>query len=1295
MTTSDAPASVPPNGKTLVDGYRDALDPQNEERSRHNPLNPGHPRSSAFLNANDPVTMYLLTETAIGDSTNYEVLSFEEVEELKKEVALLSTRIQGTKRKLALETKLRDAAQSLGRLYSPPSPRSSGEYGANGGSNSSRMSRGVFGRSGVSEALDKSDSELAVSQRRCEELAQELWKLEKRSQNISQRLLEHTAGILQMTHKGLKKGRKSPTTSDSTHDDQKFDERSQYRTTENLDNFGVNGKIEINAAAAMNTEAMQATERRLEELSERMHDMMIQSNPGEFIDPPPQLSGGGGPVNPTATVDAHLAYIESSMNNIVLHTGDVPAPAATRDIAPEAESTWKHQLNEINNRVQTIVDRFGLTRSPTLPPPPEASHGEGLEEQLSYLKTGVDGLESRVDGVLEQKSILTTQIQQQRELNSKSDAERDAHIGDLTEQLAHVRRDLEVSEREGNANRDELALVMGQLNEMRNNGTSQEEAKATLVQAEGEVARLHSVITSLHSEADTRTNEVSEARDAQDQAEAEVKRLQQYIHDMQRDHDAKAEEVSDARDRAEAEVKRLGVVVVTLQNDTNAKSEEVREARDHAEDEVKRLQAIIASLQTDNDAKSEEAREAREARDHAEDEVKRLQAIIASLQSDNEAKSEEIREAREAHDHAEDEMKRLQVLVTSLQNDTDAKSEEAREAREHAEDEMKRLQALVASLQSDNEAKSEEIREVREAREAHDHAEDEINRLQVAIASLQNDTDTKMKEAVEAREHAEDEINRLQVAIASLQNDTDTKMKEAVEAREHAEDEINRLQVAIASLQNDTDTKMKEAVEAREHAEDEINRLQVAIASLQNDTDTKMKEAVEAREHAEDEINRLQVAIASLQNDTDTKMKEAVEAREHAEDEINRLQVAIASLQNDTDTKMKEAVEAREHAEDEINRLQVAIASLQNDTDTKMKEAVEAREHAEDEINRLQVAIASLQNDTDTKMKEAVEARDRAEDEVKRLHTFVENLENDPDARGEDVREARDRAEHEVQRLQSVVETLQNDSDSRSEEVRGARDRAEQEVAQLEAAIQQIRIQSDARIKEADDQRAQSDQNVTRLQNEFTELEGEIVRVTTELTMAKAELDGAYGTRAERAAEVASNPSIQRENDALVTRNIELTEELAALKSQRGGGDLQQRADTLERELRETIDDYEAMTKASIEFEKERERFEIFIDSLRDRCEQLETQLAEERISWMNLSSPTSVGRDGTSETTSTMVLKNEFKKMMRDTRNENMKILRAEQEERRRIEGLLRALRKEHAQVTGKQIPSPGGTPL
>ncbi len=54
--------------------------------------------------------MHLLMETAIGDSQSYDVLSFEEVDELKREYNFLDHRIEGTKRKLILETKLRDAA---------------------------------------------------------------------------------------------------------------------------------------------------------------------------------------------------------------------------------------------------------------------------------------------------------------------------------------------------------------------------------------------------------------------------------------------------------------------------------------------------------------------------------------------------------------------------------------------------------------------------------------------------------------------------------------------------------------------------------------------------------------------------------------------------------------------------------------------------------------------------------------------------------------------------------------------------------------------------------------------------------------------------------------------------------------------------------------------------------------------------------------------------------------------------------------------------------------------------------
>ncbi|KAJ6016258.1 hypothetical protein N7540_010849 [Penicillium herquei] len=997
-----------PLGKTLVDGYRDAANPQ-EDRARYNPLNPGRPQSSVLVNTNDPVTMYLLAETAIGDSANYEVLSFEEVEALKKERALLATRIEGTKRKLALETKLRDAAQSIGRLYSPPSPRSSGEY-AN--TKSHGRSRSIFSRNGTAQVLDKSDSELAASQRKCEELAQELWKLERRSQQISQRLLEHTAGVLQMTHKGLRKTPKTQDAqeSDDLYDGHEFDDRHLYRTAEHMDNYGLNGRIDINpAVAAADHEAMQATETRLEELSQRICNMMTQASPDEFIDPPPQSEDS---TDPTATVEAHLAYIENGMNALAARPPQPPIMGP--GTAPEAEGAWRQHLTVINNRVQSIVDRFGLTRSPTLPPPPSATDGEGLEAQLGYLQTGVDGLESRVDALLEQKSILTTQIQQQRELNSKSDAERDAHIGDLTEQLAHMRKDLEVSQRDGKASHDELTVMQQQLESMRDNGSSPEESKAALVQAEGEVARLQSVVDSLQNEVDIRAQEALEASQHAEQQSAQMEHT-----------------IREAREESDVRVQE-------------AVAEAVQEAIDHR-------------VQVENQLAESEVQRA---------EIERQLSQAESHHADIE------RQLSQAESHHTDIERRL----------AEAESQHAEVERQRAEIE-------------------------------HQHA-DVVRQLAEAESQL----------ADIEKHHAE----------------FDQQFTEARESKADFEEQL------------------AEAKERQAEAEEQL------------------AEAQEGRVEAEEQLAR----VEQRQAETEHELEHAEERRAEIEDQLAEAEKQLA-----------EAKERRDEAESQLAQ----VEEYRTETENQIAQADEQR------------ALVAEQ----------------------------------------------------------LAET-------------------EQKYAEFENQLAQ-----------AEEQRAQAEQNSERLQNEMTNLEGEVVRITTELTMVKAELDGAYGTRAQRAAEVALNPEIQKEIDALNTRNIEMAQELAELRGKQGGGDVQKRADTLERELRETLDDYEVMTKASIEFEKERERFEGVIDSLRDRCEHLETQLSEERINWMNLSSPTSMGRDPTLETTSTMVLKNEFKKMMRDTRAENIKILKAEQEERRRIEGLLRALRKEHAQVTGKPLPSPVGTAL
>ncbi|EAW24990.1 involucrin repeat protein [Aspergillus fischeri NRRL 181] len=881
LSSASFEAPPAPPAKVLMNGYRETFEPQYAEKLRYNPLNPSQPRSPSLLNANDPVAMYLLTETAMGDSMNYEIMSLEEVEALKKDYFFLSSRLNAAKRKLALEMKLRDAALSLSRLNNSTNRRASEEYDAGISPKSRPSHRNGFG---ATDSVDKTEEELAESTRKCEELANEIWNLERKAQHVRQRLLEHTAGVLQMTHKGLKKNlRNVPHTPESlsSHNTRgsidDFDDRSLYKTSDNLDGPAGSGSQEM-----IGLEVIGNTERRLEALSENLRDMVLRLQPESDYDAIPRTSDDATSINPTATVEALLAYIERGLNIIAAKSAETPRTL-------ESDHGTENHLVEINARLHHIVGQSGLSRSQALSPPP-ASSGNGLQAHFDYLNLGIDDLHSQIEKLLEQKSILTTQIQQQRELNSKSDAERDAHIADLVEQIAHLRKDLELSEQGAQSAKDELDLAIKQLEALR-----------------------------------------------------------QELNDLQQ-HKSVAE----------------------------------------------------------------------------------------------------------------------------------------------------------------------------------DHAS--------ALASEK-----------EARVHAEAELSRLQTVIQELKQGRDDQT-EADEARVRAEHEVARLESHLEQLRSESASQTEELTAARLKADSEVTRLQSVVDQLRQEANARAEEAVEARDRAEQQVLQLEQTMQQVRNDADARIKEALDSRVAAEESATRLQAELSEMVS------------------EVSRLQDAMGKLRADMESRVREAAEGRTNAE--------------------------------------------------------------------------------------------------------------------------------QSASRLQAELTEMEGEVVRVQTELTMAKAELDGAYGSRAQRAAEVAANPAIQKELDALNTRNLELAEELAALKAGKpGSSDLQQRVQMLERELRETIDDYEVMTKASIEFEKERERYEGMIDGLRDRCEQLETQLNEERINWMGVNN--AVGRDGTYETTSTMVLKNEFKKMMRDTRIENMKILKAEQEERRRLETQIRNLKKEQAASTGKSSLSQSVTAL
>jgi chromosome segregation ATPase len=320
-------------------------------------------------------------------------------------------------------------------------------------------------------------------------------------------------------------------------------------------------------------------------------------------------------------------------------------------------------------------------------------------------------------------------------------------------------------------------------------------------------------------------------------------------------------------------------------------------------------------------------------------------------------------------------------------------------------------------------------------------------------------------------------------------------------------------------------------------------------------------------------------------------------------------------------------------------------------------DAVKDAEFAQkaEELERMKALLTRTENDAD-QVREQLSVVMEKLDEARQQEMLRDQARaGDESAATRQAQAELDSRNQTIAALEEELQDLKDDRSIASAELQGKITEAQAKIATLTqelAAAVAAQATFEANIK-------QKEKEVEGKEQDMESMNMEIARLQTEVTIARAELDGAYGTRAQRAAEVAANPAIQKEIDTLTKKNASLAAELAALQQSgpsSSNDDVKMR--TLKKELEETIEEYEQMTKASIEWEKEREQLESTIDKLRDERENLEAQLGDEKVRWLGMKSP---GVDGSvgALSTSTTVLKNEFKKMMRDTRAESAKVLR------------------------------------
>ncbi|ATY66554.1 involucrin repeat [Cordyceps militaris] len=493
-------------GKAAVEEFaRNMLVGEDRDAPRYPPIN--RTPSPAVVDLKDPIQIHLLTETALADSNKYEILPQEEVDNLKKQSQLMVQRIESTRANLAIQAKYRDAALSMARL----SPDSSQD--------------------------PRAEEDGLQTQRKCEELALELFNLEKSLMVPQRRILEHTAGILQLTHKASKKKNAQQTQVNNgipgspeslytyTHSRNSLDPAGD-------DNYFEDGMYPLDSAARKNAieipmkspnrergemdrvkeenliliKSVSDFEEKLRALNGSLRDTIVQFNPDvnkDYIEPPRNTSNA----KPLEMLRHQIDYLETGLVAVqaeqessqqVTPTGPSESEDAVRHLWSVIQKDFAGTRQRREERRRARVDK-GLS---------ENDEDEGSDDEFGHsedynLKSftkRVNYLSSQTATLKDQRTVLKRQIKQQRELNNKSDAEKDEELARRQEEVESARQAVVRAERDAMNAQNLLSEALQDLEQARAHATVAGNAQADLQDREETIELLEKKIKKVEAE---------------------------------------------------------------------------------------------------------------------------------------------------------------------------------------------------------------------------------------------------------------------------------------------------------------------------------------------------------------------------------------------------------------------------------------------------------------------------------------------------------------------------------------------------------------------------------------------------------------------------------------------------------------------------------------------------------------------------------------------------------------------------------------------------------------------------
>ena len=777
--------------------------------------------------------MHLLTETALSDSREWVILSQEEVDDLKKQCQSLTQRIEQTQANLAIQSKYRDAAISMAKLYSP---------GKRGSGESDRSSGG--GNNNMQEA----DEERLACERRCEELATELFTLEKRLMEPQRRLFQHTAGILQLTHRtaSRNKAAKGPQMNGPPNNgipgspesmyaysngresmeiisggDNMFDDQSLYlpidppldpspggalknsieipqkspirketqdlrqesdrlrdantRLQQECDRLQAASDsltLELAALQRESGERLQSmvdAELQIEDLNSRLREIIVRFNPQKNGDYDSPPPGSSNADEASKGLSQQIQYLTEGLSVAQQEQQIKAAEGEQQANLGAALMQFESRMSAVNDQVERILAASATTLAP-IPSVSGAGSSMGLNNQLGWLEEVLPTIESEVSRAAQVASASATTQQAVQQA--------DAVLMGLWEIMQTGFADLKRRREERKASRAQMGLTDDEEDDMSSDESPISPNEAYSLQAfSATVQWLYSQTMKLREHKSVLKRQIKQQRELNNKSDAEKdQELQDKAAELQTAAEAlqtKTMELQQAQRAAEEAQDQLMQTLLDL---------------NEAQETIARKDSEVALASRSADQVRSEGTSKLSV---LESQSAQLQAAVAKAEADIASLSMQLKEATDARDAAaanaeqaakdvqarDSELEQLNAMVVELKTEATIAKAELEGAYGSRTQRAKDVAALAKS------AENEEL-------------QTQLDRMKAELASTLKEYEDLTKDSLAAEREKQDLESQLDDALAT---------KASLEAEAHATRE--KLEATVASLKEALDAE--------------------------------------------------------------------------------------------------------------------------------------------------------------------------------------------------------------------------------------------------------------------------------------------------------------------------------------------------------------------------------------------------------------------------------------------------------------------------------------------------------